>query len=60
VLQEVPTRKSDDYFAAIPTTMSGRVIDFLAACSGWPIAKADVTTACVRACGGFVGAREPR
>ena len=30
VLQEVATYKSDNFFAATPTTMSGRIIDLLA------------------------------
>ncbi len=45
VLQEVATYKSDDFFAATATTMSGRIIDLLAVHNGWPIADADVTTA---------------
>ncbi len=45
MLQEVATYKSDDSFAAMPTTPSGKIIDLLAVHNGWPIANADVTTA---------------
>ena len=48
-MQEVATYKSDDFFAATPTTMSGRIIDMLAVHNGWPIADADVTTAFMHA-----------
>ncbi len=49
VLQEVATYKSDDFFAATPTTMSGRISDMLAVHNGWPIADTDVTTAFMHA-----------
>ena len=49
VLQEIATRKSDDYFAATPTTASNRIIDMMAVQNDWPIADADVTTAFLHA-----------